>query len=319
MAQSLQIQMKGMDKIMQINRLFEIVYILMNKKTVTAKELGERFEVSQRTIYRDIDTLCEAGIPIYTNKGKGGGICLMENFILNKSVLSDQEQKDILSALQGLKATSYPDTEQVLSKLNSLFGAKNSDWIEVDFSYWNSNDEDKAKFHQLKDAILHCRIIQFDYYSSYGEETHRYLEPAKLVFKGQAWYLCGLCKEKKAFRYFKITRIKNLQTDTEVFQPTSISITKEEPQEQISQNMLEVTFKVDPEMAYRVYDEFPTDNITKHDDGSFLVRAKLFAGGWLSGYLMSYEDHIEILEPATLREEVIRKYKNSLQKYNMTY
>ena len=130
---------------MQISRLFEIVYILMNKKNTTAKELSEHFEVSQRTIYRDIDTLSQAGIPIYTNKGKGGGIGLMEHFVLNKSVLSEQEQNDILSALQGFKVTSYSDTNQVLSKLNSLFGSKNTDWIEVDFSYWNSKEEDKPK------------------------------------------------------------------------------------------------------------------------------------------------------------------------------
>jgi predicted DNA-binding transcriptional regulator YafY len=303
---------------MQINRLFEIVYILMNKKMSTAKELSEHFEVSQRTIYRDIETLCEAGIPIYTNKGKGGGICLMEHFVLNKSVLSDQEQKDILSALQGMKVTSYPDTDQVLSKLNSLFGDKNSDWIEVDFSYWNSNEEDKAKFYQLKDAILNCRIIQFDYYNSYGTETHRTLEPVKLIFKGQAWYLYGLCRDKQDYRFFKITRIKNLKIKEESFIP-SPSKPAEESQEQPFKQLIDVKLKVDAEMAYRVYDEFPSDGITRNEDGSFLIQGKLATGGWLTGYLMSYEDHLEILEPAALRDEIITKYKNSLLKYNMTY
>lgn len=303
---------------MQINRMFEIVYILMNKKSVTAKELGEHFEVSQRTIYRDIETLCEAGIPIYTNKGKGGGICLMEHFVLNKSVLSDKEQKDILSALQGLKATSYPDTGQILSKLDSLFGNKNSDWIEVDFSDWSSKEEDKEKFQLLKEAILNCHVISFEYYSSYGSQTERTLEPAKLIFKGQSWYLYGFCRDKKDCRFFKISRIKKLQTSQETFIPVPTEPLKEAPPEDTLQQMIDVTLKVASPMAYRVYDEFPSERITRLTDGSFLIHATLISGGWLTGYLMSYEDQLEILEPLSLREEVIQKYKNSLSRYNMT-
>ncbi|HWT76506.1 MAG TPA: YafY family protein [Mobilitalea sp.] len=304
---------------MQINRLFEIVYILMNKKNVTAKELGERFEVSQRTIYRDIETLCQAGIPIYTNKGKGGGICLMEHFVLNKSVLSDQEQKDILSALQGFKAANYTDTDQILSKLNSLFGNKNPDWIEVDFSYWNSNEEDKRKFHQLKDAILNYQVIQFDYYNSYGQESSRTLEPRKLIFKGQAWYLSGYCRDKKSFRFFKISRIKGLTITSEIFTPMPYQEPEDEPQARISQQTTEVVLKAAASMAYRVFDEFPAETVQRQEDGSFLIHTKLFAGGWIYGYLMSYEDQLEVLEPVELRNDIIKRYKNALNNYNMTY
>lgn len=300
---------------MQINRLFEIVYILMNKKVITAKELSEHFEVSQRTIYRDIDTLCQAGIPIYTNKGKGGGIALMENFVLNKSLLSDQEQSDILSALQSLKATSYADTDKVLSKLNTMFGNKGPDWIEVDFSYWNSNEEDKEKFHQLKDSILNHRVIQFDYYNSYGQESHRTLEPRKLVFKGQAWYLLGFCRDKQDERYFKITRIKELQVDNEIFLPKPLMQPEEKEFAQNPEQLQEVLFRADAEVAYRIFDEFPKEAIERKEDGSFLVQAKLYSGGWLTGYLMSYEEHIEILEPKSLREELIKKYNDALKSY----
>lgn len=304
---------------MQINRLFEIVYILMNKKNITAKELGERFEVSQRTIYRDIETLCQAGIPIYTNKGKGGGICLMENFILNKSVLSEQEQKEILSALQGLKATSYPDSDQVLSKLNSLFGNKSADWIEVDFSYWSGNDEDRQKFSHIKEAILNHQVIQFDYYNSYGQESHRFLEPAKLVFKGQSWYLFGYCRDKQAYRYFKISRIKNLILSEETFTQRPMEKIEEDPVTILNHPTMEVVLKVNASMAYRVYDEFPAESIKKQEDGSFLINHKLSVNGWIYSYLMSFEDQIEILEPERLRVELIQRYKNVLNKYNMTH
>ncbi|MGB8452142.1 MAG: HTH domain-containing protein [Anaerocolumna sp.] len=146
---------------MQVNRLFEIVYILLNKNYTTAKELAEHFEVSVRTIYRDIDILCQSGIPIYTSKGKGGGIGLLDNFVLNKSVLSKMEQEGIISALQGLNATNYPDINQVLSKLNNLFGTKQNNWIEVDFSDWGESQ--KENFNLIKTAVIqkkgYCNLI----------------------------------------------------------------------------------------------------------------------------------------------------------------
>ena len=131
---------------MQINRLLEIVYILLSKKTVTAKELAGRFGVSQRTIYRDIDALSLAGIPVYTEKGKGGGISLLPGFVLNKSILSEGEQQEILSALQGLSAVSAAQTDNVLQKLSALFNTNSIGWIDVDFSdgYIVSDEERRA-------------------------------------------------------------------------------------------------------------------------------------------------------------------------------
>ena len=308
---------------MQINRLFEIVYILMNKKSVTAEELAERFEVSRRTIYRDIDTLCESGIPIYTNKGKGGGICLLDTYVLNKSVLTDQEQTDILAALQGLKATLPSDQAHVLSKLNSLFGNKNTDWIEVDFSNWSSREEDKLKFHQIKDSILNNKIIQFLYYSSYSQETKRTIEPYKLIFRGQAWYLLGFCIDKQDFRYFKISRIKELLIAEENFKPRPSATAKGLDNGRFLNPSIpplqELLLKINFTMAFRVYDEFPPSAITLDSDGNFLVRTKLPTDNWLYGYLMSYEDQLELLEPIEIRNELVKRYKKIFEKYNMTY
>jgi predicted DNA-binding transcriptional regulator YafY len=302
---------------MQISRLFEIVYILMNKKNTTAKELCEHFEVSQRTIYRDIETLCQAGIPIYTTKGKGGGIALMDNFVLNKSVLSEQEQNEILAALSGFKAATNANSDQVIHKLGALFGNKSSDWIEVDFSNWNNNILDKNKFNQIKDAILNHDVLTFHYYNSGGQESYRLIEPYKLQFRGQAWYLFGNCLDKKDFRYFKITRIRDLEVKDEKFiLNPAIAKAKEEPSEAISYPTIAAVLKVDAKMGFRVYDEFPAENITKALDGSFLIRANLHGGSWLTGYLLSFEDHLEVLEPAQLREEMIQKIKNSLSKYD---
>ncbi len=301
---------------MQINRLFEIVYILMNKKITTAKELCEHFEVSQRTIYRDIESLCQAGIPIYTTKGKGGGIGLMENFVLNKSVLTNEEQNEILSALQGLKATSFTETDQILSKLNSLFGNKNTDWIEVDFSNWSSKDEDKMKFRQLKDAILNHKLIHFKYFNSYGKESDRSVEPYKLIFRGQAWYLYCFCMKKKSMRYFKITRMVGLTISKEDFHPASHVKSEDEIINKHDYPSVNLIMKVDSEMAFRIFDEFGSEAITRNQDGSFLVNARVNSDNWLISYLMSFEDHIEVIQPTILRNQLLEKYKKAMLKYD---
>ncbi len=312
---------------MQITRLFEIVYILLEKKNVTAKELAGHFEVSQRTIYRDIEALCEAGIPIYANRGKGGGICLMENFVLNKSVLTKQEQNDILSALQGIHATSYEGASSTLAKLRTLFQSEKPDWIEVDFSYWNSGEEDRRNFTRLKDAILNRRVITFTYYNSYGQETSRKVWPLKLVFKGQAWYLLAYCTEKLDIRYFKISRMENLSVSEETFGNSSqiipqYDIHKKNGPEESGHNprpepRIMLTLRVDKEMAYRVYDEFPKAAVTRLENGGFLIHSEMQSGAWLYGYLLSYEGHLEVLEPEGVREGLIQIVEKLNKIYNI--
>jgi predicted DNA-binding transcriptional regulator YafY len=136
----------------QVNRLFEIIYILLDKKIVTAKELAEHFGVSQRTIYRDVDTLSLAGIPVYTEKGKGGGISLLPEFVLNKSILSEKEQNEILTALHGLANVKTAETDQVLQKLSTIFNKTAANWLEVDFSDWSYANG--CVFNDFKTAIL---------------------------------------------------------------------------------------------------------------------------------------------------------------------
>lgn len=170
---------------MQINRLFEIVYLLMDKKSMTANELAAYFEVSKRTILRDIDKLTTAGIPIYTMQGKGGGIVIHDRFVLNKTVISESEQQQILFALQGMSATQHIETEGILSRLRNLFEKEDKNWIEVVFSRWGNSAADRAKFDSLN-AVIDERTISFTYSSSYGETADRKAYPLKLVFKSKS-------------------------------------------------------------------------------------------------------------------------------------
>ena len=167
---------------MQINRLFEILYILLDQKTVTSRALAERFEVSQRTIYRDIETLSSAGIPVYMSKGKGGGISLLPDFVLNKAVITDEEKEDILSSLKAVNAVHPSKTDTALKKLSSLFGESNTDWIEVDFSSWANAQNETETFNTMKPAIIGKRVVSFSYASAKGQRTSREVEPLKLCF-----------------------------------------------------------------------------------------------------------------------------------------
>lgn len=292
---------------MQINRLFEMVYILLNKKTATAKELAGHFEVSTRTIYRDIDTLSAAGIPVYTNKGKGGGISLLGDFVLNKSVLSAEEQSEILISLQSMKAVIFPDIEPVLNKMSLFFNRAETNWIEVDFSRWGSERDERDKFGMLKNAIINNRVIGFDYFSSYGEKTSRIVEPLKLVFKSQGWYLLGFCRFKNSFRIFKISRIKNLELNNEIFVRQSSSETIDLTEAPVSSLLITITLRIDAKMAYRVYDEFPEKGIIHNEDGSFNVKITLPEDEWIYGYILSFGPYAEVLEPGYLREKMAQK------------
>lgn len=139
---------------MQIHRLFGIVYLLQNRNTMTAKQMAEKFEVSVRTILRDIETLSSAGIPIYTSQGKGGDISILEHFVLDKATLSDEEQDYILFALQSVVPPSRTNHVPTLSKLRALFQKENIRWVEVDFSRWGNLSSDHERFDLLKQAII---------------------------------------------------------------------------------------------------------------------------------------------------------------------
>ena len=202
---------------MEQSRLFKIVYYLLEKGKSTAPELAEKFEVSIRTIYRDLDAISAAGIPIYASQGKGGGIFIMQDFVLEKSLLSEQEKEQILMALQGISATENNPSDELLIKLGGLFQSKVTNWIEVDFSEWYKNTPKSDIFNLIKRAIFNRCRISFSYFASEGNYSIRTVEPIKLIFKNKDWYLYGFCLLRNDFRFFKLTRIKDLKIQSETF------------------------------------------------------------------------------------------------------
>lgn len=306
---------------MQAGRLFEIIYLLLERKNITAAELAEHFEVTVRTIYRDIDLLSGAGIPVYASRGKGGGIRLMENFTLSKSLLTAHEQDEILFSLQGLQAIRSPDAEPVLHKLAGMFGNSRSSWLDVDFSRWGGGEEERGKFALLKTAILEKRVLVFHYFSADGGKVSahikRSVEPFRLLFKGQSWYLYGFCRLKRDFRIFKITRMKNLVLTGETFDREA----PESPVQGLDQpygKMLALKLEFDACMAFRFYDEFDEKQIEQKQNGKFIVSANFPEGEWLYSYLMSFGSAVRLLEPEEVKTELLRRLRAALGQYNQT-
>ena len=295
---------------MQVNnRLFEIVYILLQKKKTTAKELADRFEVSTRTIYRDIETLSTANIPIYASKGKDGGIGLLDKYILNKTILSEEEQNQILFALQGMKKVKGQDEKDILEKLSILFNKEINDWIKIDFSNWGNVQEER--FDIIKSAILNKQLIGFTYYNSNGEESKRIVEPLQIWFKDKSWYLVSYCKLKQDYRIFKIARIKEVKMLQEHFER---ELPKEE-NEQYNFKIIELELEINKAMTYRVYDEFESKEITKKQDGNFIIKVKYPENEWVYGYILSFGEYAKVLNPGYAKNIIKDKLQKTLKNY----
>lgn len=298
---------------MKDNRLFRMLYYILKKGKVTARELAERFEVSIRTIYRDIDSLSSAGIPIYAIQGKGGGIEIADEFVLSKSLLTEDEREQIMTALCGLENVNKSYENELLTKLSALFKIKNTNWIEVDFNSWQNNKIYEKIFNEIKSAILSKNILEFSYFGS-NDETYRKVKPVRLLFKGQDRYLYAFCLLRNDFRYFKLSRIKKLKTLSVIFEDDFEDIILKK--EMRYENTVHIKVKFDRKVAFRVYDELG-ENITEDEDGNLYAEMEIPNDYNLYGYIFSFGENVEVLEPKEIRIK-IKKIVNEMSKKYIT-
>lgn len=296
---------------MQINRLFEIVYILLERKNVTARELAERFEVSTRTIYRDIEVLSEAKIPVYANKGNGGGIRLLDDYVLDKSLLSEEEQNQILFAIQSMEKIGNKDDKSVLEKLSSIFNKRKNNWIEVDFSDWGTDGNVDNSFDIIKEAVIKKRVLEFVYYNAYGQEQKRQAEGLQIYFKDKAWYLRAYCREKQDFRLFKISRMKNIKILEESFDRDLPELL--EPKRDFK--IIRLELEVSKELAYRVYDEFRKEDIYQKENGDFIINTEFPENDWVYGYILSFGEYMKVISPKYVKDIIKNRLEKSLKNY----
>ncbi|WP_336021228.1 helix-turn-helix transcriptional regulator [Fusobacterium polymorphum] len=296
---------------MKDNRLFRILYYILEKEKVTANELADKFEVSVRTIYRDIDSISSVGVPIFTTQGKGGGIKIDNEFILNKSLFDTNEKEQIIAALQGLEKTNEAYKSELITKLSALFKIKNSNWIEIDFTSWGNNNTYQDLFNALKTVIINKNIISFSYNSSKGEKINRKVKPIRLLFKEQDWYLYGFCLLRNDFRYFKLSRMKDLEVLAINYKDDfeDIILKKEIKYE----NMVNIKLKFNKNVAFRVYDEFKA--IEEDEKGNLYVEIKIPNNYKLYNYIFSFGSNVEILEPKEIRNQ----FKNIIDELAKKY
>ena len=297
---------------MQIDRLIQIIFLLLRHENITAKQLAQDLGVSTRTIYRDINTLSIAGIPITSQKGYGGGLSLLEGFALDKSYFTQEEQSNIIQALQILKSSNYPDADRTLNKVAGLFShTLQSDWLEIDFSYWGSPEKERRNMTALERAVINQYVIKFTYYNSELTITEQTVEPLKLLFKSHSWYLIAFSRRLEEIRTYKLSRIRNLQITDQLFDrtlPADFSLT---PAYQEDYNIPLFKLHFSEKIAYKVYDEFPEKDIKPLDDGTLETALEVLNQLTEGNRLVGIISHVSELKEQIDRKIIVTKSRTS--------
>lgn len=302
---------------MKIDRLIGILCILLQKEKVTASELSEKFEVSRRTIVRDIEDINKAGIPIVTEQGRGGGISVMENYKLDRALLSSDDMKTILAGLRGLDSISATNRyKQIMDKFSVEHETllKGDGQVVIDLSAW-----DKSKVSE-KIELIRCTMenqekLSFAYFSKNGEST-RQIEPYLLVFQWGAWYVWGYCETRKEYRLFKLTRIYELKRINEKREERDIPeyICNKHFQEK---EEIQAVVKFDASVKWRIVDEFGIELPRFQEDGSVWVDITWSNAESFFQYLLTYGDKAEIISPEEYRMGFGDYLKKISEKYKM--
>lgn len=299
---------------MKVDRLIGIITLLLQRGKVTAPELADRFEVSRRTISRDIETLCQAGIPIVTTQGYGGGISIAEGYKTDSFIFTQDELQTICSGLKGIDSiskTSYLETmlDKLSDKHNRILV---QDFIIIDLaSHYRTSLVEKIEM--IKEAIINRYTVTFHYYYGKGEGKRR-IEPYHLVFKWSSWYVFGFCLDRLDFRMFKLNRLWNLQKGEEF-------CSREVPQEKLefggylsdSKERLAAVFKQSEK--YRLIEEYGIDSFTVLDDGRLYLERHFANYEAMREWVFSFGDKVCVREPERLRQDRISQAKRILQDF----
>lgn len=289
---------------MKIDRLIGILSVLLQKQDVTAPELAEKFEVSRRTIQRDIEDLCKAGIPLVTRQGSGGGISIMENYRMERTLLTGSEMQDILAGLRSLDSVNGTNRYgQLMEKLcvgSSDFMAGDQ-FVLIDLSSWYKDDLAR-KIEQIRAAIEKSRRMEFFYYGPNGE-GERVVEPYYLIFRWASWYVWGWCKKREDFRLFKLNRMDRLRITDATFEKRQ-AFPPDLSDRQVFPGKIPVRALFEPDCKWRLVEEFGPYCFQEQKDGRLLFFADYANKDVLLTWLMSFREKVVLLEPAWLREEI---------------
>ena len=300
---------------MKIDRMIGILSVLLQEEKITAPELAERFEVSRRTINRDIEDLCKAGIPIQTTQGFGGGISIMSGYRMDRTILTSKDMQMILAGLRSLDSVSgsgyYGQLMEKIQAGSSEF-ISGRDSILIDLSSWYGETL-APKIESLQDAIGDRCLVKFRYYAPSGE-SNRTIEPYYLIFRWSNWYLWGWCLKKKGFRLFKLNRMDKVQKTEKSFECREASV-PDLSNEKLFPGGIKVKALFESDQKWRLVEEFGLSCFKEQDDGKLLFIADYTDMDNLISWLLTFGDKVELLEPKEARKRLVYMVK----KMNIIY
>lgn len=300
---------------MKVDRLVGILALLLQKDTMTAPELAEHFEVSRRTINRDIESLCKAGIPICTRSGVGGGISIMEDYRLERTLLSTREMREILAGLRGLDSISgsrhYARLMEKLCIGSSDF-LNGRDYIWIDLSSWYKGSL-SPKIEDIQTAIEGRKLLSFRYYAPKGEGD-RSIEPYYLVFRWSSWYVWGWCTKREDFRLFKLNRMDSVVVSEQEFSDRQMPV-PDFSDERVFPGGIFVRALFSPEVKWRLIENFGPRCFTEQDDGMLLLEEEYTNEDNLLIWLMGFGDKVRVLEPESVKASLLEMAENMVRIY----
>ena len=300
---------------MKIDRQIGILSMLLQKDTVNAPYLAEKFEVSRRTISRHIEDLCKEGIPIVTKQGAKGGISIMENYKLHTTLFTQGEMQDILAGLRSLDSVNgtnrYGQLMEKLSVGSSDFMVGNQT-VLIDLSSWYK-DSLAEKIELIRGAIEQNRELQFFYYAPSGE-SDRAIEPYYLIFRWSSWYVWGWCKSREDFRLFKLNRMDKVQMSENVFSGRE-AVLPDLRDERVFPGGIKVKALFEADCKWRLVEEFGANCFEEQKDGTLLFQADYTSKENLLTWLLTFRDKAELLEPKELRAELLQSILRMEKKY----
>ncbi|MFX3636620.1 MAG: helix-turn-helix transcriptional regulator [Candidatus Pristimantibacillus sp.] len=310
---------------MKIDRLLAMTVLLLNHERISAKELADRFEVSTKTIYRDMEALNQSGIPIVAHQGTSGGFEIMEHYTINRQYLTLAEISSLVAAVKGIHSALNDDMiANLLDKVTALLSRadrketeKHGAGIVFDFNPWGQGPLVRDKVNLLKQAIEETRQVEFDYTNMNGTASSRVVEPAALILKGHLWYLQAYCTLRQEFRVFRLSRVHKEVIGKKSFerrQAPSLEGYSWDPAWSSGTDVAMVlTFH--PQVRHRIEDTFSPDQVSILDNGFLQVKGLFTADEWFYGMLLSYGDDVKVEHPAAVAEEIVKRAHKIIERY----
>lgn len=306
---------------MKIDRLIAIIMLLLQQEKISASVLSEKLGVTVRTIYRDVETLSLAGIPIVTYPGVNGGIAILEEYKVDKHLFTKEDITVLVNSLASVPSElSNTAQKNAVAKLQSFLPDIDisAGKIMIDPTPWGETSKTSVDLLQIQDALINNYIISFDYTRYDGTQTTRTVEPGRLVLKGFAWYLQGYCILRKDFRIFRLSRINNLHISNETFIPKKLpEVDIKDVQTQNTQtNSIKIQLKIKPFLKAMLEDICGPNNISSLPDGNFLATMMFDESDWSYNYLLGLGEDCECLSPPHVREKLLEKITAMQKIYN---